>query len=296
MTHRFPFGCLVVAAVVAMSAPAAAQGPRMTAERLAELAKKATPHLADGKSDLNGTWDHLGGIEFVRPQNLDNGSVCVVGCPPAAAAGAGGAGARAGGAGARAGGPPAAPPAPNFPKYKQEFLAKVKDLSERQVEIDTALQCQPPGVPRIGPPAKIVQTAREVLFLYDDVNGSFFRIIPTDGRAHRKYLPASYLGDAIGRYEGDTLVVETVNFNEETWLSDNGAFHTKDLKVVERLRRVGDTLQYEATASDPSVLVEPWKERTQTLWLTDREIEESPRCEDRDLDLIKDGSHHDNPR
>jgi hypothetical protein len=289
MTHRFPFGCLVVAAVVAMSAPAAAQGPRMTAERLAELAKKATPHLADGKSDLNGTWDHLGGIEFVRPQNLDNGSVCVVGCPPAAAAGAGG-------AGARAGGPPAAPPAPNFPKYKQEFLAKVKDLSERQVEIDTALQCQPPGVPRIGPPAKIVQTAREVLFLYDDVNGSFFRIIPTDGRAHRKDLPASYLGDAIGRYEGDTLVVETVNFNEETWLSDNGAFHTKDLKVVERLRRVGDTLQYEATASDPSVLVEPWKERTQTLWLTDREIEESPRCEDRDLDLIKDGSHHDNPR
>jgi hypothetical protein len=296
MTHRFPIGCLVVAAVVAVSAPAAAQGPRMTAERLAELAKKATPHLADGKSDLNGTWDHLGGIEFVRPQNLDNGSVCVVGCPPAAAAGAGGAGARAGGAGARAGGPPAAPPAANFPKYKQEFLAKVKDLSERQVEVDTALQCQPPGVPRIGPPAKIVQTAREVLFLYDDVNGSFFRIIPTDGRAHRKDLPASYLGDAIGRYEGDTLVVETVNFNEETWLSDNGAFHTKDLKVIERLRRVGDTLQYEATASDPSVLVEPWKERTQTLWLTDREIEESPRCEDRDLDLIKDGSHHDNPR
>jgi len=296
MTHRFPFGCLVVAAVVAMSAPAAAQGPRMTAERLAELAKKATPHLADGKSDLNGTWDHLGGIEFVRPQNLDNGSVCVVGCPPAAAAGAGGAGARAGGAGARAGGPPAAPPAPNFPKYKQEFQAKVKDLSERQVEVDTALQCQPPGVPRIGPPAKIVQTAREVLFLYDDVNGSFFRIIPTDGRAHRKDLPASYLGDAIGRYEGDTLVVETVNFNEETWLSDNGAFHTKDLKVIERLRRVGDTLQYEATAYDPAVLVEPWKERTQTLWLTDREIEESPRCEDRDLDLIKDGSHHDNPR
>ena len=268
----------------------------MTADGLAELAKKTTPHLADGKSDLNGTWDHLGGIEFVRPQNLNNGSVCVVGCPPAAAAGAGGAGTRAGGAGARAGGPPAAPPAPNFPKYKQEFLAKVKDLSERQVEVDTALQCQPPGVPRIGPPAKIVQTAREVLFLYDDVNGSFFRIIPTDGRTHRKDLPASYLGDAVGRYEGDTLVVETVNFNEETWLSDNGAFHTKDLKVIERLRRVGDTLQYEATASDPAVLVEPWKERTQTLWLTDREIEESPRCEDRDLDLIKDGSHHDNPR
>jgi hypothetical protein len=284
-------GYLLIALVAAVAWPLGAQGPRMTADRLAELASKATPRLADGKSDLNGTWDHLGGIEFVRPQSLDGGSVCVVGCPPAAASAP-----PAGGAGARAGGPPAAPPAPNFPKYKPELLAKVADLRKRQVEVDTALQCQPPGVPRIGPPVKIVQTAREVVFLYDDVNGSFFRIVPTDGRPHRKDLPASYLGDSIGRYEGDTLVVETVNFNEETWLTDNGAFHTKDLKVVERLRRVGDTIQYEAVAHDPAVLVEPWKERTQSLWLTDREIEESPRCEDRDLDLIQDGSHHDNPR
>jgi hypothetical protein len=290
MTRRFSAWCfIVVVGVLAALWPAVAQEPRMTAERLAELAKKPTPRLTDGKTDLNGTWDHLGGIEFVRPQTLDGGSVCVVGCPPAGAA-------RGGGAGARAGGPPPAPPAANFPKYKAEFLAKVKDLSERQVQVDTALQCQPPGVPRIGPPAKIVQTPREVLFLYDDVNGSFFRIIPTDGRPHRKNFPASYLGDSIGRYEGDTLVVETVNFNEETWLSDNGAFHTKDLRVIERLRRAGDTIQYEATAHDAAVLVEPWKERTQTLWLTDREIEESPRCEDRDLDLIQDGSHHDNPR
>lgn len=282
--------CFLAALAFVAVAPLAAQGPRMTPDRLAAMAKKPTPKLADGKLDLNGTWDHLGGIEFVRPQSLDGGSVCVVGCPPPAPA------ARGGGAGARTGGPAPAPPAANFPKYKPEFLAKVKDLSERQVDVDTALQCQPPGVPRIGPPAKIVQTAREVVFLYDDVNGSFFRIIPTDGRAHRKDLPESYLGDSIGRYEGDSLVIETVNFNEETWLTDNGAFHTKGLKVIERLRRVGDTIEYEAVAQDPAVLVEPWKERTQTLWLSDREIEESPRCEDRDLDLIKDGSHHDNPR
>jgi hypothetical protein len=290
MTHRFSAAYLTVMVAIVAAWSVAAQEPRMTPDRLAEMAKKTTPKLADGKSDLNGTWDHLGGIEFVRPQSIDGGSVCVVGCPPPGSA------PRGGGAGARAGGPPAAPPARNFPKYKPEFLAKVKDLSERQVEVDTALQCQPPGVPRIGPPAKIVQTAREVVFLYDDISGSFFRIIPTDGRPHRKDLPSSYLGDSIGRYEGDTLVIETVNFNEETWLTDNGAFHTKDLKVIERLRRVGDTIQYEAIAQDPAVLVEPWKERTQTLWLTDREIEESPRCEDRDLDLITDGSHHDNPR
>jgi hypothetical protein len=301
MTRRLLKEGLIVATVMlatpAAGPPVAAQGPRMTTERLAALAAKPTPKLANGRTDLNGTWDHLGGIEFVRPQTLEGGSVCVIACPPAAAAPrAGGPGSPAGGSGARAGGPPAAPPAPNFPKYKAELLAKVKDLSERQVETDSALHCQPPGVPRIGPPAKIVQTAREVVFLYDDVNGSFFRIIPTDGRAHRKDVPSSFLGDAVGRYEGDTLVVETVNFNDETWLTDNGAFHTTGLKVIERLRRVGDTIQYDAVAQDPAVLVEPWKERSQTLWLSDREIEESPRCEDRDLDLITDGSHHDNPR
>ena len=69
---------------------------------------------------------------------------------------------------------------PGTPKYKPELLAKVADLSERQVETDTVLRCFPPGVPRIGPPAKIVHTTREVVFLYDDYNGSFYRIIPTD--------------------------------------------------------------------------------------------------------------------
>ena len=282
--------CFLAALAFVAVAPLAAQGPRMTPDRLAAMAKKPTPKLADGKLDLNGTWDHLGGIEFVRPQSLDGGSVCVVGCPPPAPA------ARGGGAGARAGGPAPAPPAANFPKYKPEFLAKVKDLSERQVDVDTALQCQPPGVPRIGPPAKIVQTAREVVFLYDDVNGSFFRIIPTDGRAHRKDLPESYLGDSIGRYEGDSLVIETVNFNEETWLTDNGAFHTDALRVVERLRRTADTLEWTATAYDPGVLTEPYTPAKRMAKLTDLEIVESPPCIDRSLANMVDGSHHTNPR
>ncbi len=295
MTHRFLsytlFAAVAIAASYVTSSLVTAQGPRMTPARLAELAAKPAPRLADGRPDLNGTWDHLGGIEFVRPQPLGGGSVCVLGCAPPP-----GAAARGAGAGARAGGPPAPPPQPRFPKYKPEFLAKVKDLSDRQVQTDSALRCQPTGVPRIGPPAKIVQSAREVVFLYDDINGSFFRIVPTDNRLHRKDLPSSYLGDAIGRWEKDTLVVETVNFNDETWLTDNGAFHTTGLKVTERFRRVGDTIEYQVVASDPAVLIEPWAAPSHTMWLTDRELEESPRCEDRDLDLIQDGSHHDNPR
>ena len=165
------------------------------------------------------------------------------------------------------------------------------------MKLDTALRCQPPGVPRIGPPDKIVQTAKEVVFLYDDLNGPFFRIVPTDGRAHR---PATawrgYLGDAIGKWEGDTLVVETTNFNDETWLADNGAFHTKDLRVVERLRRTGDKLEYRATSYDPAVLAEPWEGRVRNLQITDQELEEPVRCEDRDLAHMVDNSHHGNAR
>jgi len=257
----------------------------------ASSAAKGAPRL-DGRPDLNGTWDtgyNDIAIGFVQPQQLGGGSLCVSGCPPAGGA-ARGAGAGAG----RAGGAPAAPPA--RPRYKPEFQAKVKTLDANQVKEDSILRCQPPGVPRIGPPGKIVQTRREILFLYDDVNGAFFRIIPIDGRAHRKDLPPSYFGDSIGRWDGDTLVVETVNFNEDTWLTDDGAFHTKDLKVIERLRRVGDTIEWTATAHDPAVLAEPWAVPARTMKLTDQELEESARCEDRSLAHMQDLSSHDNPR
>jgi hypothetical protein len=249
---------------------------------------KPTPTI-DGRPDLNGTWDtgyNEVAIGFVQPQQLGAGSLCVSGCAPPPGA------ARGGGAGRAV----AAPPAPSRPKYKPEFQARVKTLDANQVKEDSILRCQPPGVPRIGPPAKIVQTRREVIFFYDDVNGGFFRIVPIDGRPHRTDLPASYLGDAIGRWDGDTLVVETVNFNEDTWLTDDGAFHTKDLRVVERLRRTGDTIQWVATAHDPAVLSEPWSPPARTLTLTDQELEESPRCEDRSLAHMQDLSNHDNPR
>jgi hypothetical protein len=266
MTYRFLSLILAAAALVAMCG-------------LVSNVNAQTP-------DLNGTWDH-GRLEFVRAQNLGGGSVCILDCPQTAAA--------PNGPNVQ-GGARAARPAATFPKYKPEFLGKVKDLSDRQVQTDTVLQCQPPGVPRIGPPQKIVQNSRELVFLYNDVNGGFFRIIPTDGRPHRKDVAPSYLGDGVGHWEGDTLVVETTNFNEDTWLIDNGAFHTKNLKVVERLRRVGNTIEYQATAYDSAVLVEPWVGRAQTLRPTNKELEEPDRCEDRDLDHIIDGSHHDNLR
>jgi hypothetical protein len=291
-------GGLLLTATIAVSFFVSPDVTAQAPERTAQSAASSTPRLPDGRPDLNGTWIAEGAGRGRTTVKLPDGSVCVTNCadllpPAAAAAGRGNAGGPAGAGRGGAGGPAA----PNFPKYKPEYLAKVKQLDDNQVKLDTLLQCQPPGVPRIGPPDKIIQTAKEVVFLYDDGNGPFFRIVPTDGRAHR---PATgwrgYLGDAIGKWEGDTFVVETTNFNEETWLADNGAFHTLDLKVVERLRRIGDKLEYRVTSHDPAVLAEPWEGRVRNLQITDLEIEEPVRCEDRDIAHMVDNSHHGNVR
>jgi hypothetical protein len=256
--------CLALAST--LTAPLAAQ-------------QTAVPRLSDGHPDLSGTWDNGAGIDFVQPTR-DGKSVCIFGCA---------------GGGAP---PPAAGPAPrqSTPQYRPEFAARVADLDKRQVQEDPVLRCFAPGVPRIGPPDKIVQRSGEAVFLYEDVSGSFFRIVPTDGRPHPTNNEPSFLGDAVAHWEGDTLVVETKNFNDQTWLTDNGAFHTTDLRVVERLSRTADTLEWTATAHDPAVLAAPWELAKRVAKATDIEIVESPPCIDRSLAHMVDDSHHTNPR
>src|SRR4030095_11425317 len=84
---------------------------------------------------------------------------------------------------------------PGAPKYKPEFAARVKELEKNQVHEDMTYICGPPGVPRIGPPQRIFQTARDLAILYDDLNGNFFRVIPIDGRKHRAGIEPSAHGD-----------------------------------------------------------------------------------------------------
>ena len=246
-------------------------------------ANKAVARLSDGHPDFNGTWENGSGYDFVKPQKGADGSICIAGCKPAGAA-------------------PGTPPAPRAvvvpdrPVYKPELAEKVKDLSDHQVATDPVLRCRSPGLPRIGPPDKIVQRPGEIVFLYDDVSGSFWRIVPTDGRKHREDADDSYLGDAIGHWEGDTLVVDTVNFNDDTWLTDNGAFHSKALHVTERLTRDGDTMKWVATAEDPQVLVQPWQLRPRMMTKLDHELAEPVPCVEQDLSHVVDGTHHDNPR
>jgi len=262
-------GALVVICVAALTGPVAAEK------------RTDVPRTADGHVDFNGTWDNGAGIDFVQPQ-VHGPSICVAGCPPPQGAATTSAGAR--------------PTAPAKPEYRPEFAAKVADLAAHQVETDPVLRCFAPGVPRIGPPDKIVQRPDELVFLYDDVTGNYFRVVPIDGRPHKRTGEATYLGEANGHWEEDTLVVETDNFNDETWLTDDGAFHTKDLKVVERLKRNGDTIEWSATAFDPAVLAKPWEARPRVAKATNEPVAEAAPCIERDLAHIVDGSHHSNPR
>jgi hypothetical protein len=84
-------------------------------------------------------------------------------------------------------------------------------------------------------------------------------VIYTDGRPHRKNWEPSLLGDSIGRWDGDTLVIETVNLTDRTWLDDHGNRHSDALKVTERWRRVSaNQLSYEETIDDPKFYTKPW--------------------------------------
>ena len=252
---------------------------------LLAAAPTTAPRMPDGKPDLNGVWDIGGGIDFLRPQTKADGSVCVTGCAPAP------------GAAPAAAPAPAAPPVGTArPKYRPEFLAKVDDLKKRQQKEDPVLRCQPPGLPRIGPPDKIVQNAREIVFLYEDVSGPFFRIVPLKAGVKRADDSESYLGDATGHWEGDTLVVVSRNFNDLTWLTDDGAFHSTDLVVTERLTRRGDQIEWLAKAEDPKVLAEPWQLRPRMMQRTDVELAEPAPCVEQDLSHMVDDSYHSNPR
>jgi hypothetical protein len=233
-----------------------------------------TPRLSDGHPDLNGTWDNGGGIDFVKPTKSANGSICVRDC----------------------GVPPAPRQPQDRPKYKPEFEAKVKELTAKQVQLDPGLRCGPPGVPRIGPPDKIVQTNREVVFLYEDITGPAFRTVTIGGKHDLDEIEDSAFGHSIAHWDGDTLVVDTIGFSGDTWLGDNGLFHSTQLHVVERLKRVGDTLEFNVTVEDPQVLAQPWQLRARTLALSSTELPPPVPCHEQDLSHVVDGTHHDNLR
>jgi hypothetical protein len=213
------------------------------------------PRTADGKPDLNGIWQSLSGANYDIEAHMARPAMALrpgpYGPVPAAAVLALGAvGAVPPGMGIVEGG--AIP-------YKPEALAKKKENQEKWLERDPEIKCYLPGVPRANYmpyPFQILQSQSAIFFAYEYA-----------GAVRNIYLKDpgpppvdSWMGQSVGRWEGDTLVIEANGFNDSTWFDRAGNFHSEVMKVVERYTRTApDVLSYEATIEDANTFTRPWK-------------------------------------
>jgi hypothetical protein len=187
---------------------------------------------------------------------------------------------------------PGALPSTPAPSYKPEYQAKVKYLFDNESKDDPVFYCGKPGVPRIGSPRRIIQLPNEMIFLYEDISGDAWRIVPTDGRPHLADANPSYYGDSVGHWEGDKLVVDVTNFAEDGWFGEGGYFHSDAMHVTERFWRVGENMAYQFTVDDPKVLAAPWTAPPRLVKPSSEPLEESPKCVEADGKLLLNSDHH----
>jgi hypothetical protein len=192
------------------------------------------PRTADGKPNLNGIWQVLNTAAWDIQDHTGQ-----LGVPP--------------GQGVVEG---------NEIPYQPQALAKKRENYTKRMTADpTETNCFLPGVPRatyMPYPFEIVQTANHIAIRYEFAHA--LRTIPVNGSKHSEGIPPTWMGDSRGRWEGDTLVIDVTNFNDDTWFDRAGNFHSDALHVVERYTMTNaDHILYEATIEDPNVFTRPWK-------------------------------------
>ena len=143
----------------------------------------------------------------------------------------------------------------------QEWASKKRaENLANWVKLDPAVKCFMPGIPRatyMPFPFQIVQTPRSILFAYEFASTS--RVVKMD-RPGSEALAPSWMGYGLGRWEGETLVVDVTAQVPDTWFDTSGNFHSEELRVEERYTPTGpNSLRYEATIEDPKVFTRPWK-------------------------------------
>ena len=205
---------------------------------LGQYTSERTP---DGNPDLNGIWQAMGSAHWdleahaARPGPFEE--LGALGAIPA-------------GLSVVDGG--TIPYQPWAAKKRAENLAN-------WVKLDPAVKCFMPGIPRatyMPFPFQIVQTPEAILFAYEF--GSNSRVVRLD-RPGSEALAPSWMGYGLGRWEGETLVVDVTAQVADTWFDSSGNFHSDELEVEERYTRVGPNLMhYEATIEDPKVFTRPW--------------------------------------
>jgi hypothetical protein len=227
------------------------------------------PRTADGRPDLQGIWQALNTANYDIEAHDARPALALI--PAPARTGVPGLGRAT----------PTALPAPgvralgavggvpggdgvvegNEIPYQPWAAAQKKENSERWLERDPEIRCFMPGVPRatyMPYPFQILQGSNEILIAYEFAG--------TTRTIHMNQVgdspSPSWMGWSRGRWEGETLVVEVTDFNDQTWFDRAGNFHSDALRVVERYTRVSSHhLMYEATIEDPKVFTRPWKMR-----------------------------------
>ena len=219
-----------------------------------QAAKYRAPRL-DGKPDFNGIWQSLNEANYdLEGHNARSAMALRPGpygpVPSAAVVALGAVGAVPPSVGVVEGG--------EIP-YKPEALAKKLENQTNWLTRDPEIKCYLPGVPRatyIGQPFQIFQNSSQFFIAYQ-YDGAVRNIYMTDPG------PApvdSWMGQSVGHWDGETLVVDVTGFNDKSWFDRAGDFHSDALHVTERYTRISpDVISYEATIDDPKVYTRPWK-------------------------------------
>ncbi len=213
------------------------------------------PRLPDGKPDLNGIWQALNEANFDLQAHVARPAMAVrpgpygpVPAAPVLALGAVG----------------SVPPGLGVVEgdeipYQPAAAAKKKENQENWLTRDPEIKCYLPGIPRatyMPYPFQILQSRGAVFIAYEYAGATRNIYLKDPGPP-----PAdSWMGQSVGHWEGDTLVVDVTGFNDQSWFDRSGNFHSDALHVVERYTRTApDVISYEATIEDPKVFTRPWK-------------------------------------
>jgi hypothetical protein len=236
------------------------------------LLKEPAPRLPDGTINLGRVPGEKGIWRLPYIQNMGSPQYFVG--APQPARGAGGAG-RGGG---QRGGAPSEPWVPFQP-----WAAAVYNYNSlNDSKYDPEGYCLPPGGPRLYAtpyPMEIIQQPehKRIIMIFEG-GTHVWREIFMDGRQHphsETIKGETWLGHSVGRWEGDTLVVDIVGFNEGTWIDYYGHPHTNQLHVIERFTRPNKgTLHYEATFDDPGAYTKPWSVAWDIPWEANNELQE----------------------
>jgi hypothetical protein len=236
--HTVVFGgAAVVAAMLFANVSVSTQAPQAPPAQPAFR----MPRTPDGKPNFTGIWQAM---------NTANWDIQAHPAKAGPVVSAGAAFAVPGGPGVVEG---------NEIPYKPEMLAKKKANADNWLARDPEVKCYMPGIPRATYqpfPFEIVQSPSNIVFAYEFTSAS--RIVRMNSK--EKSPAPAWMGWNIGRWEGETLVIDVSDIMEETWFDRAGNFHSDELHVVERYTAVDrNTLNYEVTIEDPKTFTRPWK-------------------------------------